>query len=105
MMQKKQILQNNNKAKQLEERMQISDQDLLMSDVHILKFCTGKGDYSIILIAIIIIIILLVLLLLLYYYLLQELTEIPSGKNEVGVCQSLVCQKREFAVRLSSCEV
>ena len=24
--------------------------------------------------------------------------------NEVGVCQRMVCQKREFAVRLSSCE-
>ena len=26
-------------------------------------------------------------------------------KNEVGVCQRLVCQKREFAVRSHSCEV
>ena len=25
--------------------------------------------------------------------------------NEVGVCQRLVCQKREFTVRSSSCEV
>ena len=25
--------------------------------------------------------------------------------NEVGVCQRLMCQKREFAVRSSSCEV
>ena len=25
--------------------------------------------------------------------------------NEVGVCQRLVCQKREFTVRSSSCEI
>ena len=41
------------------------------------------------------------------FLLLQEPTDIPSRKkiNEVGVCQRLVCQKREFTVRSSSCEV
>ena len=40
------------------------------------------------------------------FYFFQEPTDIPSRKkiNEVGVCQRLVCQKREF-VRSSSCEV
>ena len=38
--------------------------------------------------------------------LLQEPTDIPSRKkNEVGVCQRLVCQEREFTVRSSYCEV
>ena len=37
--------------------------------------------------------------------LLQEPTAILSRKKkEVGVCQRLVCQKREFAARSSSCE-
>ena len=41
-----------------------------------------------------------------YLCIYQEPTDIPSRKkNEVGVCQRLVCQKREFAVRLFSCEV
>ena len=46
-------------------------------------------------------------LLLLLLLLLQEPTNIPNKKmfNEVGVCQRVVCQKREFAVRSSSCEV
>ena len=50
---------------------------------------------------------LLIKLFLCFYLLLQEPTDIPSRKKliEVGVCQRLVCQKREFAVRLSSCEV
>ena len=32
-------------------------------------------------------------------------TYLVEKNNEVGVCQRLVCQKREFAVRSSSCEV
>ena len=44
--------------------------------------------------------------LFIYLFIYQEPTDIPSRKkNEVGVCQRLVCQKREFAVRSSSCEV
>ena len=38
-----------------------------------------------------------------YIYLLS--TYLVEKNNEVGVCQRLVCQKREFAVRTSSCEV
>ena len=40
------------------------------------------------------------------FYLFISRADIPSReKNEVGVCQRLVCQKRVFAVRSSSCEV
>ena len=36
----------------------------------------------------------------------QEPAAIPSRKErKKWVCQRLVCQKREFAARLSSCEV
>ena len=51
-------------------------------------------------------VVIILLLLLLLLLLLQEPTDITSKeKNEVGVCQRLVCQKREFAERSSSCEV
>ena len=41
------------------------------------------------------------------FYLLQEPTDIPSRKKLMRwVCaRGLVCQKREFTVRSSSCEV
>ena len=54
-----------------------------------------------------IITILLLLLLLLFLLLLQEPTDIPSRKKLMKwVCaRGLVCQKREFTVRSSSCEV
>ena len=52
------------------------------------------------------------LLLLLYYYIIIIIIITRADRhtkwkkiNEVGVCQRLVCQKREFAVRSSSCEV
>ena len=35
----------------------------------------------------------------------RPIYEVENFFNEVGVCQKLVCQKREFAVRSSSCEV
>ena len=49
MQRKKQILQIK-KAKQMEERLHMSDQGLLVSDVHILKFHTGKTYIHVIII-------------------------------------------------------
>ena len=51
----------------------------------------------------IIIIIIMLLVFLLFCYVLKSR---PTYQiNEVDVCQRVVCQKREFAVRLSSSEV
>ena len=40
-----------------------------------------------------------------FFLLFSRLTAIPSKKKRKIVCLKLVCQKREFAARSSSCEV
>ena len=88
MQKKKQILQL---RKLMEERLLMSDQDLLMSDVHILKFHTCKGVLQLLLSLLLLLLLLLLFLLLL----LQEPTDIPSRKKLMRcVCARGWCVRR-----------